>query len=126
MGSALQCAVILLLTPSAELRNAIYPYCRPERHEILRHVPQGTSEFSSKNLYEREFPALSHVNRKIRKEFLPVYMDDFGHRINILDGPAYVRSFPALPPSVTGTIAIDVDDMANVAGIDSVDVPAAV
>jgi hypothetical protein len=96
-----------MLTDIIELRNSIYALCQAQGPETL--VRKSTAIEQDSVSHQRLFLSLTHVNKQIRNEFLPLYMQDFHHNISISDIAAYTRAFPKLPKTVSGTIAIDVE-----------------
>ncbi|KAF2832739.1 hypothetical protein CC86DRAFT_462949 [Ophiobolus disseminans] len=103
----------------AELRNVIYEYCRPERREILVHNTGVRLLTSTRILRKRTLLPLTHVNRQIRYKYLPTFMRGFHHTIRVLNIPAYTEAFPTLPENITGTIVLDLSDLAAASGSES-------
>ncbi|KAH7383986.1 hypothetical protein BKA66DRAFT_570171 [Pyrenochaeta sp. MPI-SDFR-AT-0127] len=98
-----------LLKLPGELRNAIYSYCRTDSQEVLVHNRRG------RRLHDRVgrarlFYSLALAGRQIRKEFLPIYVQGFSHRVRYADVAAYMRAFPADQKLIAGTITIDRTD----------------
>lgn len=79
------------LTSCKEIRNKVYELCKEPKSMKLVHLFPDTAEFPW--IKKREYAALTQVNRRIRYEFLPMYISDNEVCIIPEDVHAYAETF---------------------------------
>jgi hypothetical protein len=91
-----------LLTFILELRNAVYEYCCSE---ALVTSNSGT-QIRQEEHYNGAIQLL-HVNRQIRTEFRPVFLEAFQLRARLEHLPAIVQLIEGTRGSPSGTVVVD-------------------
>jgi hypothetical protein len=91
-----------LLTPLQELRNAVYEYCRSEALATSNSSTQTSQEEHSNGAIQ-----LLHVNRQVRSEFRPVFLEAFHLRARLEHLPAIVQLIEGARGSPSGTVVVD-------------------